>query len=429
MKNYKIAVVGLGYVGLPLAIEFGKKYKVLGFDIDRSRVDELQKGMDRTLEADLEGMQIAMELRKSDRELGLSFSSNEDDLKDYNTYIVTVPTPINNFNMPDLTPLIKASQMLGRVVSKGDITIYESTTYPGCTEEDCVPEIEKVSGLKFNVDFFAGYSPERINPGDKINTLTKIKKVTSGSTPEIADAVDSLYASIITAGTHKAPSMKVAEASKIIENSQRDVNISFVNELALIFDKIGIDTNDVLDAASTKWNFLKYRPGLVGGHCISVDPYYLASKAESLGYVPQVILSGRHVNNSIAPFIANKVMKLMIQKIHTIKGSNVLILGVTFKENCPDIRNTKVVDIYRELCEFGLNVDIYDPWASAEEVKREYGVDIITTLDASKEFQAVLLAVAHDKFKSIDFEKYHNAGAVVFDTKAVVDRRWVDGRL
>ncbi len=429
MRNFKIAVIGLGYVGLPLAIEFGKKYKVLGFDINKQRVDELQKGFDHTLEADLEGMTEAVELRKFNSSLGLSFSADEEELKSYNTFIVTVPTPINNFNMPDLTPLIKASQMLGRVISKGDIAIYESTTYPGCTEEDCVPQIEKVSGLKFNVDFFAGYSPERINPGDKINTLTKIKKVTSGSTPEIADMVDGLYASIITAGTHKAPSLKVAEASKIIENAQRDVNISFVNELALIFDKVGIDTNDVIEAAGTKWNFLKYRPGLVGGHCISVDPYYLASKAESLGYVPQVILSGRHVNNSIAPFIANKVLKLMIHKTHTIKGASVLILGVTFKENCPDIRNTKVVDIYNELVDFGLNVDIYDPWASAEEVKHEYNVDIIAELNSNKKYDAILLAVAHDEFKEFDFEKSFKAGAVVFDAKAVVDRRWVDGRL
>lgn len=331
--------------------------------------------------------------------------------------------------MPDLTPLVKASEMLGRIVKKDDIVIYESTTYPGCTEEDCIPVIEKQSGLKFNTDFFAGYSPERINPGDKVNTLTKIKKVTSGSTPEIADQVDGLYASIITAGTHKAPSIKVAEASKIIENAQRDVNISFVNELALIFDKVGIDTNDVIEAAGTKWNFLKYRPGLVGGHCISVDPYYLASKAESLGYVPQVILSGRHVNNSIAPFIANKVLKLMIHKGQTIKGANVLILGVTFKENCPDIRNTKVIDIYRELCEFGTNADIYDPWASAEEVAEEYGVNILNELDTEQKYDAILLAVAHDEFRSFDFEKHYKAGAVVFDAKAVVDRRWVDGRL
>ena len=429
MKDFKIAVIGLGYVGLPLAIEFGKKYKVLGFDINTSRVDELKQGVDHTLEADLDEMHKATRLHHTNPQSGLSFSADESDLKEYNTYIVTVPTPINHFNMPDLKPLIKASQMIGRVISKGDIVIYESTTYPGCTEEDCVPEIAKVSGLKFNADFFAGYSPERINPGDKVNTLTKIKKVTSGSTPEIAERVDGLYASIITAGTHKAPSIKVAEASKIIENAQRDVNISFVNELALIFDKIGIDTNDVLDAAGTKWNFLKYRPGLVGGHCISVDPYYLASKAESLGYVPQVILSGRHVNNSIAPFIANKVLKLMIRKKQTIKGSNVLILGMTFKENCPDIRNTKVVDIYHELMEFGLNVDIYDPWASVAEVKHEYKVDILSTLDITKEYQAVLLAVAHDEFKEIDFEKFHSSGAVIFDAKAVVDRRWVDGRL
>lgn len=429
MQNYKIAVIGLGYVGLPLAIEFGKKYKVLGYDINIQRVEELNAGVDHTLEADLDGMLEATNLRQENPESGLSFSSVEADLKEYNVFIVTVPTPINHFNMPDLQPLIKASQMLGRVVKKNDIVIYESTTYPGCTEEDCVPVIEKVSGLKFNSDFFAGYSPERINPGDKVNTLTRIKKVTSGSTPEIADIVDGLYASIITAGTHKAPSMKVAEASKIIENAQRDVNISFVNELALIFDKVGIDTNDVLEAAGTKWNFLKYRPGLVGGHCISVDPYYLASKAESLGYVPQVILSGRHVNNSIAPFIANKVMKLMIHKGQTIKGANVLILGVTFKENCPDIRNTKVVDIYKEMCEFGCNVDIYDPWAIAEEVKHEYNVDINSQFDTNKKYEAVLLAVAHDEFKRFDFEQFKKDGAVVFDAKAVVDRRWVDSRL
>ncbi len=429
MKDLKIAVIGLGYVGLPLAIEFGKKYKVLGYDINSTRVTELQSGYDHTLEADLDGLSIATKLRIENSELGLAFSSQESDLKDYNVFIVTVPTPINSFNMPDLTPLLKASEMLGRIIKKNDIVIYESTTYPGCTEEDCVPVIEKKSGLIFNKDFYAGYSPERINPGDKVNTLTRIKKVTSGSTPEIADLVNNLYASIILAGTHKAPSIKVAEASKIIENAQRDVNISFVNELALIFDKVGIDTNDVLEAAGTKWNFLKYRPGLVGGHCISVDPYYLASKAESLGYVPQVILSGRHVNNSIAPFIANKVLKLMIHKGQTIKGANVLILGITFKENCPDIRNTKVVDIYNELHEFGTNVDIYDPWAIADEVKHEYGIEIMSKIDDDKKYDAILLTVAHDEYKSFDFEKYYNAGAVVFDAKAVVDRRWVDGRL
>lgn len=429
MDNNKIAIIGLGYVGLPLAIEFGKKYKVLGFDINRARVQELQQGFDHTLEADLDGLAEATELNQTTIDSGLSFSFVENDLKAYDIFIVTVPTPINKFNMPDLTPLIKASEMLGRVIKKDDIVIYESTTYPGCTEEDCVPVIEKMSGLVFNRDFYAGYSPERINPGDKVNTLTKIMKVTSGSTPEIAQKVDDLYASIITAGTHKAPSIKVAEASKIIENAQRDVNISFVNELALIFDRIGIDTNDVIEAAGTKWNFLKYRPGLVGGHCISVDPYYLASKAESLGYVPQVILSGRHVNNSIAPFIANKVLKLMIQKEQAIKGAQVLILGVTFKENCPDIRNTKVIDIYRELVAFGLNVDIYDPWASYDEVKHEYNVEIISTLDKTKKYQAVLLTVAHDAFNEISFENFYTQGAVVFDAKAVIDRRWVDGRL
>ncbi|OIP85032.1 MAG: Vi polysaccharide biosynthesis protein VipA/TviB [Porphyromonadaceae bacterium CG2_30_38_12] len=429
MHVMKVAIIGLGYVGLPLAIEFGKKYKVLGFDINQKRVHELKEGNDHTLEADLDGLLEATSLRNFNPELGLAFSGDEETLRDYNVFIVTVPTPINSFNMPDLTPLMKASEMLGRVIKKGDIVIYESTTYPGCTEEDCVPMIEMNSGLIFNTDFYAGYSPERINPGDKVNTLTRIKKVTSGSTPKIADIIDNLYASIITAGTHKAPSIKVAEASKIIENAQRDVNISFVNELALIFDKVGIDTNDVLDAAGTKWNFLKYRPGLVGGHCISVDPYYLASKAESLGYVPQVILSGRHVNNSIAPFIANKLLKLMIQKGQTIKGAKVLILGVTFKENCPDIRNTKVIDIYNELTEFGTQVDVFDPWANANEVMHEYSVEVSNTLNETKEYDAILLAVAHQEFTSIDFEKYHNAGTVIFDAKAVVDRNWVDGRL
>ncbi|MDR2691769.1 MAG: nucleotide sugar dehydrogenase [Dysgonamonadaceae bacterium] len=425
----KIAIIGLGYVGLPLAVAFAGKYRVVGYDINRKRVEELNAGNDHTLEADVNDMLGVMKLHGENPEKGLSFSCDENDLKSCNIYIVTVPTPIDRFNKPDLRPLTEASGMLGRVISKGDIVVYESTTYPGCTEEDCVPVIERVSGLKFNADFFAGYSPERINPGDKINTLTKIKKVTSGSTPEAADKIDALYASIITAGTHKASCIKVAEASKITENAQRDVNISFVNELALIFDKMGIDTDEVLEAAGTKWNFLKYRPGLVGGHCISVDPYYLATKAETLGYVPQVILSGRHVNNSIAPFIADKVLKLMIRKNHKINGANVLILGVTFKENCPDIRNTKVVDIYRELTEFGLNVDIYDPWVNGEELAGEYGVPAVETFDADKRYEAVILAVAHDAFKTFDFEKYHAAGAVVFDVKAVADRRFTDGRL
>ena len=326
----KIAVIGLGYVGLPLAIEFGKKYQVIGFDINKRRVEELSRGEDSTLEADLVGMKQAVELAKTSTDKGLVFSSNPEDLKAVNTYIVTVPTPIDEFNNPDLTPLVKASAMIGKTLTKGDIVIYESTVYPGCTEEVCVPVLEENSGLKFNSDFFCGYSPERINPGDKENTLTKIKKITSGSTPAIADEVDALYRSIIMAGTHKAPNMKVAEAGKAIENAQRDINISFMNELAFIFDRIGIDTNDVIEAAGTKWNFLKYRPGLVGGHCISVDPYYLAHKAKALGYNPEVILSGRRVNNNVAPFIAKKTLKLMIRKDQKIKDSNILILGITF---------------------------------------------------------------------------------------------------
>jgi len=366
----KIAVIGLGYVGLPLAIEFGKKYRVLGFDIDQARINELSTGKDRTREADLEGMKMATDLYKSNPNVGLTFSNSLEELKAFNVFIVTVPTPIDQFKAPDLTPLIKASTMLGGVLKKGDVVIYESTVYPGCTEEDCVPVLEKASGLKFNQDFFCGYSPERINPGDKVNTLTKIKKVTSGSTSQIADLVDGLYASIITAGTHKAPSIKVAEASKAIENAQRDVNISFVNELALIFDRMGIDTTDVIEASGTKWNFLKYKPGLVGGHCIGVDPYYLAHKAESLGYHPQVILSGRRVNDTMGMFVANKVVKLMIHKGLKVSESKALILGITFKEDCPDIRNSKVIDIYRELIQFGINVDVYDPHADHHEVKR-----------------------------------------------------------
>ena len=425
MQNKKIAIIGLGYVGLPLAIEFGKKYNVLGFDINISRVDDLKNGADITQEADLEGMKYAMGLIG---EAGLSFSSSSDDLKKCNIYIVTVPTPIDQFKAPDLTPLIKASEMLGKVLKSGDIVIYESTVYPGCTEEDCVPVLEQFSGLKFNKDFYCGYSPERINPGDKVNTLTKIKKVTSGSTPEIATIVDELYASIITAGTHKAPSIKVAEASKAIENAQRDVNISFVNELALIFDRIGIDTNDVLEAAGTKWNFLKYKPGLVGGHCIGVDPYYLAHKAESLGYHPEVILSGRRVNDNMGMYVANKVVKLMIGKSHVIKGANALILGITFKENCPDVRNTKVVDIYNELVQFGINVDVYDPWADPAEVKHEYGINILSNL-SDKKYDSVIVAVAHHEFLEIDFKKYKANNAVIFDTKACIDRNLVDGRL
>lgn len=420
-----IAIVGLGYVGLPLAIEFGKKFKVTGFDINVSRVDELKSGSDRTQEADLDGMKQAMNMPG---DIGLSFSSDTKDLEKCNVYIVTVPTPINQFKAPDLTPLIKASEMLGKVLKIGDIVIYESTVYPGCTEEDCVPVLEQFSGLKFNKDFYCGYSPERINPGDKVNTLTKIKKVTSGSTPEIADIVDQLYGSIITAGTHKAPSIKVAEASKAIENAQRDINISFVNELALIFDKVGIDTHDVLEAAGTKWNFLKYKPGLVGGHCIGVDPYYLAHKAESLGYHPQVILSGRRVNDNMGMYVANRVVKLMISKGHTIKGASTLILGITFKENCPDVRNTKVVDIYNELIQFNINVDVYDPWADSKEVKHEYGINLLEKL-TDKKYDSIIVAVAHDEFLTLDFKSLHANDTVIFDTKACIDRTLVDGRL
>lgn len=429
LEDRKIAVIGLGYVGLPLAIEYGKKYRVIGFDVFKPRVEELEAGKDHTLEADLVGMKQARDLFKSTGKVGLSFTCNPEELKEVNTYIVTVPTPIDRFNNPDLTPLLKASETIGKTLNKGDLVIYESTVYPGCTEEDCVPVLERNSGLKFNVDFFCGYSPERINPGDKVNTLTKIKKITSGSTPEIADLVDALYNSILLNGTHKAPNIKVAEAAKAVENSQRDVNISFMNELALICDRVGIDTNDVIEAAGTKWNFLKYRPGLVGGHCISVDPYYLAHKARSLGYEPQVISSGRAVNNSIAKFIADKTLKLMIQKDHKILNSNVLILGVTFKENCPDCRNTKVVDIANELEDFGVNVDIYDPWASKEVVKHEYGKELIPAVDPEKDYAAVIACVCHDQFKTFDFAKYQAKDAVIFDVKNFVDRQFVDARL
>lgn len=425
-KMQKIAVIGLGYVGLPLAIEFAKKYQVIGFDIDASRIAELSAGHDRTKEADLE--ELSLLLNSGATAAGLHFSSDLNELKDYNIYIVTVPTPINRFKAPDLDPLLKASEMIGLVLKEGDIVIYESTVYPGCTEEDCVPILEKYSGLKFNKDFFCGYSPERINPGDRINTLTKIKKVTSGSTPEIAEEIDQLYASIITAGTHKAPSIKVAEASKAIENAQRDVNISFVNELSLIFDRIGIDTSDVIEAAGTKWNFLKYKPGLVGGHCIGVDPYYLAHKAESLGYHPQVILSGRRVNDNMGMFVANKVVKLMIAKGYPVKGEKALILGFAFKENCPDIRNTRVIDIYQELQQFGMEVNVFDPWADPDLVQEEYGFRTDDQL-IDKNYKAIIVAVSHQEFLELNYKKYKDDGAIIFDTKSFIDRNFVDARL
>jgi UDP-N-acetyl-D-galactosamine dehydrogenase len=427
LQEKQIAIIGLGYVGLPLAIEFGKKYKVLGFDINKDRIEELASGRDRTNEADLEGLSYAMNLSIKGN-IGLSFSSKVDDLTLCNIYIVTVPTPIDQFKAPDLTPLIKASEMIGKVLKKGDIVIYESTVYPGCTEEDCVPVLEKNSKLKFNLDFFCGYSPERINPGDKINTLTKIMKVTSGSTSEVADIVDALYSSIIEAGTHKAPSLKVAEASKAIENAQRDVNISFVNELALIFDKMGIDTSDVIEAAGTKWNFLKYKPGLVGGHCIGVDPYYLAHKAESLGYYPQVILSGRRVNDNMGMFVANKLVKLLISKNHVISNSKSLILGITFKEDCPDIRNSKVIDIFRELEQFNMNVDVYDPHADKNEVKEEYGIDLIDSI--SEKYDSIILAVSHREFLELDIRAIcTSSNSIIYDIKSFLERSIVDARL
>ena len=424
-EKSKIAIIGLGYVGLPLAVEFAKKFDVLGFDINSDRIEELKKGKDRTKEADLGELKLVSKIDSNG--VGLKFSSNSADLKSYNIFIVTVPTPINQFKAPDLSPLLQASALLGSVLKKGDIVVYESTVYPGCTEEDCVPVLEKISKLKFNHDFFCGYSPERINPGDKVNTLTKIKKVTSGSTPEVAEMVDQLYKSIIIAGTHKASSIKVAEASKAIENAQRDINISFVNELSLIFDRMGIDTMDVLEAAGTKWNFLKYKPGLVGGHCIGVDPYYLAHKAEALGYHPQVILSGRRVNDNMGSFVANKVVKLMINKGIAIKDSKALILGITFKENCPDIRNSKVIDIYNELIQFGLIVDVYDQCADKEEVHKEYGIDLSNSLQT---YDAIILAVSHDDFLQFNLgELKRGEHTVIFDTKSCLDRNLVDCRL
>ncbi len=416
--NPSIAIIGLGYVGFPLAVEFGKLYPTLGFDIDATRISELNRGYDRTQEVSDAQLKASAQLK---------FSSELNDLSGCNTFIVTVPTPIDHFKKPDLGPLLKASEMIGSVLKKGDVVIYESTVYPGCTEEDCVPVLEKRSGLKFNEDFFCGYSPERINPGDKVNTLTKIKKVTSGSTPEIADWVDQLYRSIIVAGTHKASSIKVAEASKAIENAQRDVNISFVNELALIFDRMGIDTSEVLEAAGTKWNFLNFKPGLVGGHCIGVDPYYLLHKSESLGYYPQVILSGRRVNDNMGLFVANKLVKLLIQKGKKIGGAKTLMLGITFKENCPDIRNSRVVDIYRELRDFGMEVDVYDPWANKAEVKKEHGIDLVSELAST--YDAIVLTVAHQEFLNLPFASLKAENGIIFDIKSVLDRTLVDARL
>jgi UDP-N-acetyl-D-galactosamine dehydrogenase len=420
MSEMKIAIIGLGYVGLPLAVEFGKKISVIGFDINLKRIKELESGVDHTLETSPEDLASSKQL---------VFSADLEMLRSCNYFIITVPTPIDRFKRPDLTPLIKASETVGKVLSKGDIVIYESTVYPGATEEECVPVLEKFSGLKFNIDFFCGYSPERINPGDKVHTVTKIKKVTSGSTPEVARKVDDLYKMIIVAGTHLASSIKVAEAAKVIENSQRDINIAFVNELALIFNKLGIDTHEVLQAAGTKWNFLPFTPGLVGGHCIGVDPYYLTHKAQEVGYNPEIILAGRRLNDNMGIYAANRTIKLMIQKGHTIADSKILVLGITFKENCPDIRNSRVIDVINELRDFGCEVDVFDPWADAAEVKHEYGVDMIPSIDGSKVYDAIVFAVSHNEFREMSFDKLKKANTVLFDIKGVVDKSIVDGRL
>ncbi|MNJ97093.1 UDP-N-acetyl-D-glucosamine 6-dehydrogenase [compost metagenome] len=429
-KVKKIAIIGQGYVGLPLAIAFSDFFPVIGFDINKTRIEELKQGLDRTLETDQKELKQARDLfHTSSRSKGYDASNSTADIADANVYIVTVPTPIDRYNSPDLSPLLKASKMLGELLTIGDLVIYESTVYPGCTEEECIPVLESFSGLKFNQDFFVGYSPERINPGDKVNSLQKVMKVTSGSTPEAGLVVDGLYKNIIEAGTHLAPSIKVAEAAKVIENAQRDVNISFMNELALIFDRVGIDTQDVLDAAGTKYNFLRFKPGLVGGHCISVDPYYLAQKATQLGYHPHVILSGREVNDQIASFIASKVVKLMIQKNIKFEGAKALVLGITFKENCPDIRNSKVIDMIHDLQEFGLKVDVYDPWVNVDEVKSHFNLELLSSLPESADYDSVILAVGHREFSHLDLNNLKKNPSVVFDIKGILDRKLVDARL
>lgn len=424
MKNegIKIGIIGLGYVGLPLAVEFGKKYDTVGFDIHKGRIAELENGHDRTLEVEDDELASAIKLK---------YTSELKDLKSCNYYIVTVPTPIDKNKRPELTPLIKASETVGKVLSRGDIVIYESTVYPGATEEDCVPVLEKYSKLKYNKDFYCGYSPERINPGDKVHSVTKIKKVTAGSTPEVGKKVDDLYKSIITAGTHLASSIKVAEAAKVIENSQRDINIAFVNELAVIFNRMGIDTLEVLEAAGTKWNFLPFRPGLVGGHCIGVDPYYLTHKAQEIGYNPEIILAGRRLNDNMGSFVAGQIVKLMIKKEHRIAGSKALMLGITFKENCPDIRNSRVIDIIRELQEFGMQLDTYDPWADPEEVKEEYNIKLISEdqLKSNGNYDAIVLAVSHDKFKDLDIKSLKKDDTIIYDVKGVLPTELVDERL
>lgn len=421
MKEVKICVIGLGYVGLPLARLFSTKYKTIGYDMNSARVEALMTGHDATLE-------VSDELLQSAIRDGFVCTSDIDKIRDCNFYVVAVPTPVDENNNPDLTPLYGASTTVGQVISKGDVVVYESTVYPGVTEDECIPVVEKVSGLKFNQDFYAGYSPERINPGDKQHTVEKIKKVTSGSTPEIARLVNEVYSSVIEAGTHMAPSIKVAEAAKVIENSQRDINIAFVNELSKIFNKLGIDTKDVLEAASTKWNFLPFKPGLVGGHCIGVDPYYLAQCAQRHGYNPEIILAGRRMNDGMGEYVANETIKLMLKKGLQVLNSNIIILGFTFKENCPDVRNTKVIDIYKALKEYNVNVTVYDPWANLDAVMREYGIEVTNELPADK-FDTAILAVAHNKFETLDVPSLLKDRHVVFDVKAFLAREIVDGRL
>ncbi|MCK7589910.1 nucleotide sugar dehydrogenase [Subsaxibacter sp. CAU 1640] len=425
----KITVVGLGYVGLPLAVEFAKHYQVVGFDINQKRINELRQGVDKTLEVDNDMLKSVL-ISDSISDKGLLVTNDAKDILDSKIYIITVPTPTDELNKPDFTPLIKSSQTIGKVLSNGDIVIYESTVYPGATEDICVPILEKESGLVFNVDFYAGYSPERINPGDKKHTVTKILKVTSGSTPEIAEEVDQLYQSIITAGTHKAPSIKVAEAAKVIENSQRDINIAFVNELSKIFRLLNIDTKDVLEAAGTKWNFINFSPGLVGGHCIGVDPYYLAQKAIETGYNPEIILAGRKMNDSMGSYVAQETVKMMIKKGARIKDSKALVLGITFKENCPDIRNSRVIDIIEEFQTFDVDVDVYDPWASSEEVKHEYGLNLLNSEEELKsDYDAIVLAVSHNEFLGLDLKKLKSDTCVIFDVKSLLPKELVDARL
>ena len=433
MKNTKIAIIGLGYVGLPLAVEFGKKYQVVGFDINLQRIKELRLNQDLTLETEsyeLEAVNVPSLKALEKTKHGLWVTDDLSEIKSSNFYVITVPTPVDKNNRPDLTPLYKASKSVGKVLKKDDVVVYESTVFPGATEDECVPILEKLSGLTFNEDFYVGYSPERINPGDKEHTVTKILKVTSGSTPEIAKYVDEIYRSIIVAGTHMAPSIKVAEAAKVIENSQRDINIAFVNELSKIFRLMGIDTNEVLEAAGTKWNFLPFKPGLVGGHCIGVDPYYLAQKAMELGYNPEIILAGRRLNDSMGPFVSQETIKMMIKNGTPIKDANVLVLGITFKEDCPDIRNSRAIDIVRELETYNVNVDVYDPWATAAEVKHEYGLDLLSSKkDISKKYDGIIIAVSHKEFKEMDLNEYVADRHIIFDVKSTLPKDKSHGRL